>query len=79
MGITGAVSVARAAGQHFIEAPYDGAAVVLSAFDTPCFLDDRVCLWPLLPGAAPNALEQAARGESARIWVRVNLEARQPG
>jgi putative ABC transport system permease protein len=71
--------VAIAIGQQDREIRYGDRSVVLFSYDPLCFLDRRVCNWPVDVGA-PGSLEAVAAGEAVAVSRSfANLQGTLPG
>jgi putative ABC transport system permease protein len=67
--------VVLASGQHLTEIEYGHDSVSLFSYDPPCFLDPRVCRWPLEGGALPRALDRV--GEDDAVIVSASFARQQ--
>jgi putative ABC transport system permease protein len=59
--------VAVPVGEQQRDIEYHGAPVVLFAFDPPCFLDRRVCDFPIDEGAPTGAVYSVAEGKEVAV------------
>lgn len=65
--IRGVAGVTAVAGEQQRDVRYYDESIVLDAYDPPCFLDDRLCHWALLPGAPADSAAIVARGDAALV------------
>ena len=71
--------VAAAAGEQHRDIRYGEGALVVTSYDPPCFLDRRVCNWPVDEGG-PDALRLVAEGEAVAVSRSfANLYRTRPG
>jgi putative ABC transport system permease protein len=59
--------IAIAAGEQQREVGYGDDSILVVGFDPPCFLDHRVCDWPVDDGDAINALRAVANGNAVAV------------
>jgi putative ABC transport system permease protein len=58
--------VAVAVGEQQRNITYGDQSITVGAYDAPCFLDRRVCDWPV-DGGAPDALRAVAAGKAVAV------------
>jgi putative ABC transport system permease protein len=66
--------VAVAAGQHLAQVDYRGGLISLFSYDASCFVDPRVCHWPLRSGSLPEALARVAAGDGVLVSASIAKE-----
>jgi ABC-type lipoprotein release transport system permease subunit/SAM-dependent methyltransferase len=66
--------VTMVAAQHVRDVDVGGTTASIFAYDAACFRETRLCKWPLLSGAEPDAMESVATGQGALASVSVARE-----
>src|SRR5262249_10207083 len=60
------LGVAIASGEQQRDLRFGDESILLNSYDSPCFLDRRVCDWPVEAGA-PDALHRVAAGAAIAV------------